>query len=98
MPACRRRRPPVPDPSGTIGRKDLGARSAFTGADYASLMHLAGEFRLVELYVEPDDWLAERTLQETDLRHEGVLVLGVRRDGGHSIGAPHGRGAGARAT
>lgn len=58
--------------------------------DYASLMHLIGEYRLVELRVRGGDWLADRTLKESDLRHEGVLVLGVKRAGGTYLGAPSG--------
>lgn len=58
--------------------------------DYASLMHLVGEYRLVELRVRDGDWLAERTLRESDLRDEGVLVLGVKRANGNYLGAPSG--------
>lgn len=58
--------------------------------DYASLMHLAGEYRLGELEVEEDDWLAERTLAELALRDEGIIVLGIQRRTGEYFGAPNG--------
>lgn len=59
--------------------------------DYAALLHLAGEWAISELYVEDSDWLAHRTLQDLQLNTEGVLVLGIERDGGSTfIGAPRG--------
>jgi hypothetical protein len=59
--------------------------------DYASLMHLVGEYRLVELHVRENDWLAERKLAESDLHEEGVIVLGIKRVNGNYIGAPKGQ-------
>ena len=57
--------------------------------DFASLVHLDGEYRLVELEVENDDWLAGRTLGQARLREEGVVALGIRRaEGGDYVGAP----------
>lgn len=56
--------------------------------DYASLMHLAGDYRIVELSVRPDDWLAGKTLAQTQLRAEGVDVLGIQRRDGLYLGAP----------
>jgi hypothetical protein len=58
--------------------------------DYASLMHLAGEYRIAELQVEPEDWIAHKTLMESQLREEGVLVLGIQRPAGTYLGAPKG--------
>lgn len=58
--------------------------------DYASLMHLAGEYRLGELEVEEHDWLSERSLAELGLREEGIIVLGVKRTDGSYLGAPNG--------
>ncbi len=56
--------------------------------DYASLMHLAGDYRIVELRVRSDDWLAGRTLARTRLRAEGIDVLGIQRREGLYLGAP----------
>ncbi|MFB0517367.1 MAG: TrkA C-terminal domain-containing protein [Candidatus Neomarinimicrobiota bacterium] len=58
--------------------------------DYASLMHLAGEYSLVEMEVEPGDWIEGKTLAESDLRHEGIIVLGIKRLDGTYLGAPKG--------
>lgn len=59
--------------------------------DYASLMRLAGEYRIAELRVEPEDWTAHKTLTETQLRAEGVLVLGIKRPDGTYLGTPKGQ-------
>ena len=56
--------------------------------DYSSLLHLAGEYSVTELYVEPEDWLANRTLLELDLVAEGILILGITRKDGTYIGTP----------
>jgi hypothetical protein len=66
---------------------DLDAR------DYAALLHLAGDYEVSELVVEPGDWLADRSLRELELDEEGVLILGVTRDDGGYLGAPGGRTA-----
>jgi hypothetical protein len=58
--------------------------------DYASLLHLAGDYKVSEIYVDRDEWLAEKTLSELKLRDEGILVLGVEREDGEFIGAPNG--------
>lgn len=57
--------------------------------DYAGLLELEGGYRVIELAVEPQDWMAGRTLAELRLRDEGVVVLGLSR--GHEwIGVPAG--------
>lgn len=58
--------------------------------DYASLLHMAGEYRVSELYVEPDDWLADKSLEQLRLQDEGIQVLGINRKAGKYIGAPDG--------
>lgn len=58
--------------------------------DYASMLHLAGEYGIGELYVQEQDWLAERHLKDLKLREEGVLVLGIVRKNGHYVGTPVG--------
>ena len=57
--------------------------------DYASLLQIAGDYRVIELKVEESDWLAGRSLDGLKLTDEGVLVLGINR-GGRYIGAPKG--------
>lgn len=56
--------------------------------DYASLLALSGGYRVGEMRVEPDDWLADRSLADSRLREEGVVVLGIRRPSGEFLGAP----------
>jgi K+/H+ antiporter YhaU regulatory subunit KhtT len=58
--------------------------------DYASLLHLAGEYKVSELYVNSGDWLCNRTLKQLNLRDEGLLVLGIERNSGEFIGTPNG--------
>lgn len=58
--------------------------------DYASLMHLSGDYRIAEIFIEPEDWLANRTLGQARLREEGIVVLGVERVNGSYLGVPHG--------
>lgn len=65
-------------------RTDLDAR------DYASLLHVGGDWRVVELEVTDRGWLDEMNLRDLDLVHEGVLVLGIERSDGRYLGAPTG--------
>ena len=58
--------------------------------DYASLLNLTGEYRISEIHVGPDDWLANKTLDELAVRDEGVAVLGVKREDGTYLGTPKG--------
>ena len=58
--------------------------------DYASLLHLTGEYRLAELRVEKDDWIDGVTLAEARLRDEGINVLGIKRADGTFLGNPTG--------
>jgi hypothetical protein len=66
----------------------LGRWTQLDVRDYASLLHLGGEYAVMELQVQPSDWLAERTLAELRLRDEGVLVLGIQTADGQYVGAP----------
>ncbi len=58
--------------------------------DYANLLHLSGQYGVVELPVEKDRWLTHAPLCELDLPLEGVLVLGVQSPSGQYVGAPQG--------
>ena len=58
--------------------------------DYVAVLHLQNEFAVWEIKVEASDWLAGRTLIEAALSREGVLILGIQRQGGFYIGAPQG--------
>jgi hypothetical protein len=58
--------------------------------DYVAVLHLQNEFAVWEITVEPNDWLAGKSLIEAGLSREGVLILGIQRRGGFYIGAPQG--------
>ncbi len=58
--------------------------------DYADLLQLAEDYGVSELKVEPQDWLANKLLKETELSDEGILILGVHRQDGTYLGAPRG--------
>lgn len=58
--------------------------------DYASLLRLSGEYRVVEIQVQSGDWLVDKSLAELNLNQEGALVLGIYRANGNYIGAPTG--------
>ena len=58
--------------------------------DYASLLHIHGDFAVSELAVEEGDWLAGKLLQDVRPADEGLLVLGVQRGSLSYLGAPTG--------
>lgn len=58
--------------------------------DYARLFHLGGEYQVVEMRVEENDWLSGRTLKQLRLPDEGVIVLGVQYPDGSYMGVPDG--------
>ena len=58
--------------------------------DYYSLLHLSDNYRVSEIKVEQQDWLADKTLNDLQLHDEGILILGIKRSNGEYIGAPRG--------
>jgi len=56
--------------------------------DYQSLLKLSGEYTVKELAVKEWDWLANKSLKDCRLTEEGVIVLGIYREGGDYVGAP----------
>lgn len=58
--------------------------------DYDKLLQLSGGYSVLELTVHEQDWLANKSLAESDLSHEGALVLGIRRADGAYLGSPKG--------
>jgi hypothetical protein len=56
--------------------------------DYARILHLREDYGVCDLRIGEDDWLAGRTLGESGVAREGLLVLGVECPGGSFIGAP----------
>ena len=58
--------------------------------DYAAVLHLKDDFKVIEANVDSDGWMCNRTLQELNLREEGITILGVdRKDSGY-YGSPSG--------
>jgi hypothetical protein len=58
--------------------------------DFVSLLKLSGDYGVRDLKVEPHGWLSNKKLGELQLRDEGIVVLGITREGGEYIGAPNG--------
>lgn len=58
--------------------------------DYASLLHLRGEYQVMEIEVNNNDWLANKKLKQLRLRDEGIAVLGIQRSDKSYVGAPYG--------
>lgn len=56
--------------------------------DYANLLHLREDYRVVEVDADQGSWLTRASLGELALGEEGVIVLGIVRQGGEYIGAP----------
>jgi hypothetical protein len=74
----------------TVIDRALRRRTRLEVRDYANLIHLAQDYRLVELLVGAGDWLEGRTLGELKLRDEGIVVLGIERADGTYLGVPKG--------
>ena len=56
--------------------------------DYYSLLHISEDYRVSEIRVEEQNWLANKQLNELDLSAEGIIILGIKRESGKYIGAP----------
>ena len=61
---------------------------SFQVRDHVAILQLEGGYAVTELLVEPNDWLAAKTLIKLGLPQEGVLVLGVQRAEGVYLGTP----------
>ncbi|HEX3723566.1 MAG TPA: TrkA C-terminal domain-containing protein [Nitrolancea sp.] len=59
--------------------------------DYSELLGIRRGYGVLEILVHPESWLADRTLSELELPDEGVTVLGIHRNDGSYVAAPHGR-------
>lgn len=58
--------------------------------DYAALLQLSAGFGVIELEVGADHWAAGRTLEDLQLRREGIAVLGIQKKDGTFVGVPNG--------
>lgn len=59
--------------------------------DYVALLHLSDGYTVLEIQVQPEDWLAGMTLKDLKRSHERTLVLGLHRPGEGFLGAPNGQ-------
>lgn len=59
--------------------------------DFAAVLHLKDDYRISELKIDEGHWMTNRTLRELDLRHEGITVLGIDRNGFDYFGNPTGK-------
>lgn len=55
--------------------------------DYTKVLGLQSEYRVAEVEINEDEWLADDTARGLDLSDEGVILLGIERNGDY-IGAP----------
>lgn len=58
--------------------------------DYAGLLQLSAGFGVIELEVGNEHWVAEKSLEELQLRKEGVAVLGIQKTDRSFVGVPNG--------
>ncbi len=58
--------------------------------DYAAILHLKDDFKISEKLISEDDWMANKTLKDLNLRSEGLIVLGIDRHGIDYLGSPNG--------
>ncbi len=59
--------------------------------DYTRLLRIAHNYVVSELQIGEGDWLAGRTLEQSRLANEGVLVLGIEKLNGDYLGTPRGQ-------
>ncbi|ELY29860.1 TrkA-C domain protein [Natrialba magadii ATCC 43099] len=55
--------------------------------DYTKVLGLQSEYRVAEVEINEDEWLANDTASGLNLSDEGVILLGIERNG-DCIGAP----------
>jgi len=58
--------------------------------DFEAVLHLKNNYKISEAKVDSDGWMCNRTLQELNLREEGITILGVYRKGKEYYGSPAG--------
>ncbi|HBL80735.1 MAG TPA: potassium transporter TrkA [Aequorivita sp.] len=59
--------------------------------DFAAVLHFKDNYKISERKIDAESWMANKTLEELDLRHEGITVLGIDRQDCEYIGSPTGR-------
>lgn len=69
-------------------RKALQKWTTLEVKDYEQILHLAKGYSVAQILVEPDEWVAEKSLRRLNLTAEGVIVLSIIRKDGSILGAP----------
>jgi len=59
--------------------------------DYVSLLHLQDGYVVSEMVINDGDWIAEKSLTESRVALEGILILGIHRADGQYMGSPNGK-------
>jgi len=49
---------------------------------------LSGDYTVREIQVQQNDWVSGKKLDDCNLHHEGILILGIYRHNGEYLGAP----------
>lgn len=58
--------------------------------DYAAVLHFKDNYKISEKKIDGNDWMCHKTLQELNLREEGITILGVDRKDKPYFGSPSG--------
>lgn len=56
--------------------------------DYAALLHVGGDFSVIEMQVGAGHWMHGQTVRDLALRDRGMLLLGITRTDGTYEGVP----------
>lgn len=59
--------------------------------DYESTLRLTDGYHVGDMMVRGDSWVVDKSLADSGLRNEGIIVLGIYRKDGKYIGAPRGQ-------
>lgn len=73
-----------------IIKKGLRKFTTLNVKDYVELLNLTKDYEITVLEVRKNNWLADKTLKELNLRNEGINVIGIHRADGNYIGSPEG--------
>jgi len=73
-----------------VFRAALARWTSLEVADYARLLELGQGYAVSRIEVRDGEWLCDRTLADSRVNDEGVLVLGMRRTNGKYVGTPRG--------
>lgn len=58
--------------------------------DFAAILHLKDDFKISEKLIDHGSWMVNKTIRDLNLKHEGLIILGVDRRGTGYLGSPNG--------